>query len=80
MAFALNPQLPKDMLSRLIVADISPAKGPISDEFRAYVRAMKEIEAKHTRSRKEADEILEAYEPVGTRSGVRKPFLLLTPF
>ncbi|KAG8941765.1 hypothetical protein FRC03_003987, partial [Tulasnella sp. 419] len=68
MTFALDPDRPSDMLSRLIVADISPAKGPISAEFRSYVKGMKEVEAKATRTRKEADEILQAYEPdFGTR-------------
>ena len=74
MAFALNPDLPKDLLSRLIVVDISAAKGPISDEFRTYVKAMKEIEAKHTKSRKEADAILQAYEPVSGHLKFRLPF------
>jgi len=59
---ALSPSLPPDLLSRLIIADVSPAKGPISEEFQSYVKAMKEIESKKTKSRKEADEILQGYE------------------
>ncbi|KAG8942896.1 hypothetical protein FRC00_011548, partial [Tulasnella sp. 408] len=63
MAAALSPDLPLDMLSKLIVVDISPARGPMSDEFRTYLRAMKEIEHKRVKSRKEADDVLQAYEP-----------------
>ncbi|KII89681.1 hypothetical protein PLICRDRAFT_137904 [Plicaturopsis crispa FD-325 SS-3] len=62
MAFALNPDLPAELLANLIVADISPAKGDISAEFRGYLEGMKKIEASHVRSRKEAQEILSHYE------------------
>ncbi|KAG8880551.1 hypothetical protein FRB99_004795, partial [Tulasnella sp. 403] len=62
MALALSPQLPQDLLSNLIVADISPARGPISDDFRMYVKAMQEVEERKTKNRKEADEVLQAYE------------------
>ncbi|KAG8934078.1 hypothetical protein FRC01_005239 [Tulasnella sp. 417] len=63
MAAALSPDLPPDALSKLIVVDMSPARGPISDEFRTYLKAMKEIQNKRVRSRKEADDVLQAYEP-----------------
>lgn len=66
MAAALSPDLPPDTLSKLIVVDISPARGPMSDEFRTYLRAMKEIEHKRVKSRKEADDVLQAYEPVSS--------------
>ncbi|KAH7325315.1 alpha beta-hydrolase [Rhizoctonia solani] len=62
MAFALNPSLPKDMLSRLVVVDISPAVGPISPEFRRYIDAMKEIDEAKVKTKKEGEEILKKYE------------------
>ncbi|QRW18511.1 alpha/beta hydrolase family protein [Rhizoctonia solani] len=62
MAFALNPALPPDMLSRLVVVDISPAVGPISPEFRRYIDAMKEIDHANVRTKKEGEEILKKYE------------------
>ncbi|KAG9015322.1 hypothetical protein FRB93_013022 [Tulasnella sp. JGI-2019a] len=61
-AVALSPSLPSDLLSRLILVDMSPAKGPISAEFQSYVVGMKEIESRKTKSRKEADEVLQEYE------------------
>ncbi|KAG8947944.1 hypothetical protein FRC04_010141 [Tulasnella sp. 424] len=63
MAAALSPDLPPEVLSKLIVVDMSPARGPISDEFKTYLKAMKEIEHKRVKSRKEADDVLQAYEP-----------------
>ncbi|KAJ1300080.1 hypothetical protein OPQ81_002562 [Rhizoctonia solani] len=62
MAFALNPLLPKDMLSRLVVVDISPAVGPISPEFRRYIDAMKEIDDAKVMTKKQGEEILKKYE------------------
>ncbi|KAF8721187.1 Alpha beta-hydrolase, partial [Rhizoctonia solani] len=62
MAFALNPALPPDMLSRLVVVDISPAVGPISPEFRRYIDAMKEIDHANVKTKKEGEEILKKYE------------------
>ena len=47
-----------------IVVDIAPGVGKISPEFRAYLDAMKEIDAAQVHSRKEADAILEKTEPV----------------
>ncbi|KAG8972549.1 hypothetical protein FRC05_009782 [Tulasnella sp. 425] len=63
MAAALSPDLPPEVLSKLIVVDISPARGPMGDESKTYLKAMKEIEHKQVKTRKEADEILQAYEP-----------------
>ncbi|MBW0541271.1 hypothetical protein O181_080986 [Austropuccinia psidii MF-1] len=67
MAFALqNPQ--SSMISKLIVIDISPAKGPISDNFKTYLEAMKEINSSPVTTRKQADEILSKYEQdIGVR-------------
>lgn len=73
MALALSPNLPTGLLSKLIVADISPAKGPISGEFQLYVQAMKEVETKQAKSRKEADEILQAYEKVRGLANMKAP-------
>lgn len=64
MAFALSPYLPESLLSNLIVADIAPSKGGLSDEFTSYVKAMKAIEQKGVKSRKEAQDILMEYESV----------------
>lgn len=63
MALALNPALPSGTLSHLVSVDMTPAKGPISAEFREYVNAMVEIEDAHVSSRGEADEILARTEP-----------------
>lgn len=62
MAFALDPSLPKGMLSRLVVVDVSPAVGPISPEFRRYIDAMQEIDAAKVKTKKEGEEILKKYE------------------
>ena len=64
MAFALNSDLPRDMLSNLIVVDIAPSKGELSSEFTTYVEGMKKIEASKVSSRKEAQDILTEYEKV----------------
>ncbi|KIO28720.1 hypothetical protein M407DRAFT_22146 [Tulasnella calospora MUT 4182] len=56
MAAALSPELPPEVLSKLILVDISPARGPMGDEARTYLKAMKEIEHKRVKSRKEADD------------------------
>jgi hypothetical protein len=64
MAFALNTQLPTDLLANLIIVDIAPAKGALSSEFRQYTAIMSEIEKAKVRSRKEADEMLQTVEPV----------------
>ena len=61
---ALNRKLPQELLSQLIVVDIAPARGEMSDEFKMYVRAMKTIEEKHVHSRKEADQVLRDFEKV----------------
>jgi hypothetical protein len=64
MAFALSPELPSDMLSRLIVADITPARGELSPEFRKYTDVMLKIEASNIHSRKEANKMIQEVEPV----------------
>jgi hypothetical protein len=74
MALALDPALPKDLLSRLIVVDISPAVGPISPEFRRYIDAMKEIDAAKVQTKKEGEEILKNYESVSAISYPYQPY------
>lgn len=64
MTVALSPDLPPNLLSQLIVADIAPSKGALSPEFQAYVEAMKKIEESQVTTRKDAQQILSAYEPV----------------
>ena len=64
MTVALHPDLPHDLLSHLIVADIAPAKGALSPEFQGYVDAMKQIEHSGVTTRKDAQHILSEYEPV----------------
>ncbi|GAA5870961.1 hypothetical protein JCM8547_000042 [Rhodosporidiobolus lusitaniae] len=57
-----------DPVSKLVVVDIAPGVGKISPEFRAYLDAMKEIDAAKVMSRKEADVILQKTEPdIGVR-------------
>ena len=65
MAVALHPQLAESTLSHLVAVDISPAKGPIGNDFIAYIKAMKEIEASNLSEKKQVDDILKQTEPVG---------------
>ncbi|KAJ7167719.1 alpha/beta-hydrolase [Mycena filopes] len=62
MAMALEPSLPPATLSKLIVVDIAPVRGELSDEFKGYISAMKKIEADKVSNRKEALVILNEYE------------------
>ncbi|KAH8118142.1 alpha/beta-hydrolase [Phellopilus nigrolimitatus] len=63
MSVALNPSLPKDMVTHLIVADISPIRAPLSHEFPGYVDGMIKIQDEEsTKSRNEAFEKLYEYE------------------
>ncbi|KAF7332673.1 hypothetical protein MKEN_00150200 [Mycena kentingensis (nom. inval.)] len=62
MSVALDPTLPAETLSMLVVADIAPAKGSLSAEFKSYIVAMQKIEAAKVSSRKEALAILNEFE------------------
>ncbi|THV04782.1 alpha/beta-hydrolase [Dendrothele bispora CBS 962.96] len=62
MSLALNPSLPPSTLSNLIVADIAPNRGKLSEEFMNYIEAMKKIERLRLRTRKEATQVLQEYE------------------
>lgn len=63
VAMALSLAAPS-LLSKLVSVDMSPAVGAISDEFAKYIDAMKEVEEKGCKDKKEADKVLEKYEPV----------------
>ncbi|TFY83484.1 hypothetical protein EWM64_g527 [Hericium alpestre] len=62
MTLALSPVLPPGLLQHLIVADIAPARGKLSDAFSGYAKAMIEIEAARVSTRQEAQHILTPYE------------------
>lgn len=64
MTVALTENRPEDLLTHLILADISPAKGALTSEFKGYTEAMQKIEQRKVTTRKEAQEILIPYEPV----------------
>lgn len=65
MAFALNPSLPSGLLSHLIVADIAPIRGKLSNEFTNYIEGMLKVEAEQlANSKKEAFKLLEDCEKV----------------
>lgn len=64
MTVALNPDLPSNLLSQLVVADMAPSRGPLSPEFRSYVEAMRVIEDSKVTTRQDAQKILARYEPV----------------
>ncbi|KAF7352289.1 hypothetical protein MVEN_01192600 [Mycena venus] len=62
VALDADASLPESTLSNLVVVDIAPAQGSLSKEFRAYIEAMKKIEAAKISTRKEALDILHEYE------------------
>jgi pimeloyl-ACP methyl ester carboxylesterase len=64
MTLALHPDTPKSLLKNLIVEDVSPIKGRLSNEFTGYARAMRRIMDMNLKDRKEADEVLKEIEPV----------------
>lgn len=66
MTFALNPNLPSDLLSNLIIEDIAPYKEELYPEFKGYVDAMKKIEEMGVRTREEAEGVLIEHEKVLT--------------
>ncbi|KAF8071582.1 Alpha/Beta hydrolase protein [Lyophyllum atratum] len=66
MSVALDPSLSEPsnahILSKLVIVDIAPVRAELSPEFKGYIEGMQEIERKQITSRKEALEVLEAYE------------------
>ena len=72
MTVALSPVLPADTIQNLIVADIAPSNASqVSPEFQRYIEAMNKIEQSRVSSRREAQDILAPYEPVGSLSALR---------
>ncbi|KAJ2934698.1 hypothetical protein H1R20_g2398, partial [Candolleomyces eurysporus] len=58
MALAAGHEKPNDILSKLVVVDISPVKARLSKEFSLYIDTLKEIEDLGLKTRKEATEYL----------------------
>ncbi|KAI0787738.1 alpha/beta-hydrolase [Fomes fomentarius] len=73
MTVALDPELPANRLSHLIVADIAPSRGTLSSEFQGYVEAMQKIEEAGVKTRQEADRVLKPYE----QDPMTRAFLLM---
>ena len=70
MAIALNPELPPNMLSNLIVVDIAPSRASsLSKEFAGYFEGMQRIEEAHISTRQDAQTILTEYEKVRWSTG-----------
>lgn len=67
-SMALSKSLPSEYLHSLISIDMTPARGPLSNEFAQYVDAMVKFEESKSTSRQDADAILQQIEPdVGVR-------------
>jgi pimeloyl-ACP methyl ester carboxylesterase len=65
MSYALSEEGQKEgRLGKLIVADIAPNAGKISDEFREYVAAMKRVDEIGYKTRREAQEAMKETESV----------------
>jgi len=64
MTLALHPATPPNLLRNLIVEDVSPIKGRMSNEFEGYARAMRRIMDAGCTDRKQADQMLQEIEPV----------------
>ncbi|KAF7332665.1 hypothetical protein MKEN_00149400 [Mycena kentingensis (nom. inval.)] len=62
MSVALDPTLPSKTLSKLIVVDMTPAKGAMSTDFKNHILAMQKINAAEVTSRKDALAILNEVE------------------
>lgn len=76
MTLALHPQTPHHLLRDLIVEDISPIKGRLSDEFTGYAQAMMRVMNMKCKDRKEADAVLQEIETVRTNTWPRQRFNL----
>lgn len=53
-----------DLVSAIVSVDNAPINAPLSNDFAKYIRGMKEIEGANVTKQREADEILQPYEPV----------------
>lgn len=74
MSLALDPKLPKDLLSNLIIVDIAPYKTTVSADYNEYIKAMAEITSQRLKSRREAEAILTRCEPVRSLVGIQFVF------
>lgn len=63
MSFFARASHPQVLTQGYKVADISPAVGPISPDFAKYLTAMRKINEQTCSTRKQADELLQEYEP-----------------
>ncbi|KAL0948501.1 hypothetical protein HGRIS_011064 [Hohenbuehelia grisea] len=77
MSFALSPHLPPDVLQNLVVVDIAPGSGKMSQEFITYVETMQRIEEMGVHTRKEAESVLEEVEPVSIYVHVLQAMILI---
>jgi pimeloyl-ACP methyl ester carboxylesterase len=64
MSTALADDSRAEAIEKLVVVDIAPSEGKISDEFADYLRAMKEVNEAGLRTSKEAREVLTRVEKV----------------
>lgn len=64
MTLALHPELPSNLLTDLIVSDISPVRAKVSQDTVQHIHAMERIDASNIYTKKEADEILSEHEKV----------------
>lgn len=67
MALSAGYEKPSDVLSKLVVVDVSPIKGKISKQFQTYIDTLKEMEGHGIKSRKEANDFLARVEPVSNQ-------------
>lgn len=61
---AARPVRQADTNDHATVVDMAPAVGAISPEFKQYLETMRSVDQAGIKTRKEADEILQAVEPV----------------
>ena len=77
MALSAGYEKPSDVLSKLVVVDVSPIKGKISKQFQTYIDTLKEMEGQGIKSRKEANDYLARIEPVSNLIPSRFTFLTI---
>jgi len=78
MAAALSPELPPNVLSNLIVVDITPSQVlSLSKEFAGYFEGMQRIEDAQVSTRQDAQNILTEYEKVRWQACSNPKFDLL---
>ncbi len=77
-ALALEPDLPPNTLSSLIIVDVTPAKVSLSREFVHYANAMKSIDDAGVKDTKAAYKILEEYPDIKIVSTEKSRFAFET--